>query len=170
MGDLYNPFPKLPKNIRQIGDPDQVIRFYMEDYVNTYLKRLYPSGSQTLRVGLLLGSVEQYDGTPYVFVDGAMEMEDVETDGEKIVFTESGWKKAYQAMEEAFPKRTIQGWFLCGGPGSPVKPAELLEAALPVFCRKEPAHVSEPWPGGRGGHLCDLRGRILSSEGPLCIL
>ena len=54
MGDLYNPFPKLPKNIRQIGDPDQVIRFYMEDYVNTYLKRLYPSGSQTLRVGLLL--------------------------------------------------------------------------------------------------------------------
>ena len=101
MGDLYNPFPKLPKNIRQIGDPDQVIRFYMEDYVNTYLKRLYPSGSQTLRVGLLLGSVEQYDGTPYVFVDGAMEMEDVETDGEKIVFTERGWNKAYQAMEEA---------------------------------------------------------------------
>ena len=36
--------------------------------------------SQTLRVGLLLGSVEQYaNGTPYVFVDGAMEMEDVET-------------------------------------------------------------------------------------------
>ena len=52
----------------------------------------------------------------------------------------------------------------------PVKPAELLEAALPVFCRKEPAHVSEPWPGGRGGHLCDLRGRVLPSEGPLCIL
>ena len=136
MGDLYNPFPKLPKNIRQIGDPDQVIRFYMEDYVNTYLKRLYPSGSQTLRVGLLLGSVEQYDGTPYVFVDGAMEMEDVETDGEKIVFTESGWKKAYQAMEETFPKRTIQGWFLCGGPGSQLSPLNYWKQHCQYFAGK----------------------------------
>lgn len=61
MGELYNPFPKLPKNIRQIGDTDQVVRLYVEDYVNTYLKRLYPAGNQTLRVGLLLGSTENYD-------------------------------------------------------------------------------------------------------------
>ena len=33
----------LPKNIRQIGDPDQVIRFYMEDYVNTCLLYTSPS-------------------------------------------------------------------------------------------------------------------------------
>jgi len=122
MGDLYNPFPKLPKNIRQIGDTDQVVRFYVEDYVNTYLKRLYPTGKQTLRVGLLLGNVEQYDGTPYIFVDGAMEMEDVEVNGEKISFSDNAWKKAYQAIEEAFPKRTVQGWFLCGGPGSQLSP------------------------------------------------
>lgn len=122
MGELYNPFPKLPKNIRQIGDSDQVVRFYMEDYVNTYLKRLYPTGKQTMRVGLLLGNVEYYDGTPYIFVDGAMEMEEVETDGEKVAFSESTWKKAYQRIEEAFPKRTIQGWFLCGSPGSQLSP------------------------------------------------
>lgn len=122
MGELYNPFPKLPKNIRQIGDQDQVVRFYMEDYVNTYLKRLYPTGSQTMRVGLLLGSMEQYDGTPYIFVDGAMEMEDVETDGERILFSENSWKKAYRQMEEMFPKRTVQGWFLCGGPASQLSP------------------------------------------------
>lgn len=122
MGDLYNPFPKLPKNIRQIGDSDQVVRLYVEDYVNTYLRRLYPTGKQTLRVGLLLGSVEQCDGTPYIFVDGAMEMEDVETDGEKLIFSENAWKKAYQNMEEAFPKRSIQGWFLCGSQGSQLSP------------------------------------------------
>ena len=122
MGELYNPFPKLPKNIRQIGDTDQVVRFYMEDYVKTYLKRLYPSGKKTMRVGLLLGSVEYCDGTPYIFVDGAMEMEDVETDGEKVLFSESGWKKAYQRIDEAFPKRTIQGWFLCGSPSSQLSP------------------------------------------------
>ena len=90
MGELYNPFPKLPKNIRQIGDTDQVVRLYVEDYVNTYLKRLYPAGNQTLRVGLLLGSTENYDGTPYIFIDGAIEMEDVEVSGEKIEFSEPG--------------------------------------------------------------------------------
>ena len=75
MGELYNPYPKLPKNIRQIGERDEVVRLYLEDYVNTYLKRLYPQGGQDLRVGLLLGSSEVQDGTPYIFIDGAMEME-----------------------------------------------------------------------------------------------
>ena len=163
------PFPKLPKNIRQIGDPDQVIRFYMEDYVNTYLKRLYPSGSQTLRVGLLLGSVEQYDGTPYVFVDGAMEMEDVETDGEKIVFTESGWKKAYQAMEEAFPKRTIQGWFLCGGPGSQLSPLNYWKQHCQYFAGKNQLmYLNHGLEGEEVIYVTSEDGFYL--EGPLCIL
>ena len=47
MGELYNPYPKLPKNIRQVGERDQVVKLYIEDYVNTYLKRLYPAGGHT---------------------------------------------------------------------------------------------------------------------------
>ena len=136
MGDLYNPFPKLPKNVRQIGDPDQVVRLYVEDYVNTYLKRLYPSGRQTMRVGVLLGSAEQYDGTPYIFIDGAMELEDVETEGEKILFSESSWKKLYSAMETAFPKRTVQGWFLCGGPSSQLSPLNYWKQHSQYFAGK----------------------------------
>lgn len=122
MGELYNPFPKLPKNIRQIGERDDVVRLYVEDYVNTYLKRLYPAGGQDLRVGLLLGNMEQHDGTPYIFVDGALEMEDVTISGEKVTFSEAAWKKAYQSIEETFPKRTVQGWFLCGAPGCTLSP------------------------------------------------
>lgn len=74
----------------------------MEDYVNTYLKRLYPAGNQTLRVGLLLGSTENYDGIPYIFIDGAIEMEDVEVSGEKIEFSENAWKKAYGELRSHF--------------------------------------------------------------------
>ena len=122
MGELYNPFPKLPKNIRQMGESDPIVRLYMEDYVSTYLKRLYPSGKQTMRVGLLLGNVEYHEGIPYIFVDGAMEMEEVETDGEKVLLSEAIWKKAYQRIEDTFPKRTIQGWFLCGNSGSQLSP------------------------------------------------
>ena len=49
MGDLYEPLSKLPKNIRQIGDRDDTVRLYIEDYVSTYLKRLFPSGGGSLR-------------------------------------------------------------------------------------------------------------------------
>ncbi len=122
MGELYNPYPKLPKNIRQIGERDQIVKLYVEDYVNTYLKRLYPTGGKDLRVGLLLGEIRSQDGVPYVFADGALEMEGVTQDGEKVVFTEDAWKRAYQTMEQMFPRRAVLGWFLCGAPGSALSP------------------------------------------------
>lgn len=75
-----------------------------------------------MKAGLLLGNAEEHEGTPYLFVDGALEMEDVTESGEKVVFTEAAWKKAYQNMEQMFPKRTILGWFLCGMPGSTLSP------------------------------------------------
>lgn len=122
MGELYEPYPKLPKNIRQIGERDDIVRVYTEDYVNTYLKRLFPAAGQDLRAGLLLGNIEEHGGVPYVFIDGAMEMEGVTEEGEKVNFSEEAWKRAYQTIEEMFPKRTVQGWFLCGAPGSQLSP------------------------------------------------
>lgn len=122
MGELYNPYPKLPKNIRQIGERDQIVKLYVEDYVNTYLKRLYPVGGRDLRVGLLLGEMRSQDGIPYLFADGALEMEDVTQEGEKVLFTEEAWKRAYQMMEQMFPRRIVLGWFLCGAPGSALSP------------------------------------------------
>lgn len=121
MGELYNLCPKLPKNIRQIGERDQVIRLYVEDYVNTYLRRLYPTGSENLRCGLLLGCLEENEGAPYIFIDGALEMECI-SEGGQLELTDQAWKKAYQEMEELFPKRDVQGWFLCGAPGSQLSP------------------------------------------------
>lgn len=73
-------------------------------------------------MGLLLGSRETHEDTPYVFVDGALEMDSVTAEGEKVVFSEDAWKKAYQDVEQMFPKRTVQGWFLCGGPGCTLSP------------------------------------------------
>lgn len=133
MGELYNPYPKLPKNIRQIGERDQIVKLYVEDYVNTYLKRLYPVGGQGLRVGLLLGSMEMNDGTPYIFIDGALEMEGVTDSGGRVAFTELSWKKAYQNMEQLFPKRSIQGWFLCGSPGDDLTPLNYWKQHIQYF-------------------------------------
>lgn len=133
MGELYDPFPKLPKNIRQIGEKEQIAKLYVEDYVNTYLKRLYPTDGQDLRAGLLLGTVEINDGTPYIFVDGAMEMEGITQEGRKVQFTDVAWKKARQDMEQMFPKRSIQGWFLCGLPGSELSPINYWKQHVQYF-------------------------------------
>ncbi|WP_367568754.1 LysM peptidoglycan-binding domain-containing protein [Lacrimispora sp.] len=133
MGELYNPSPNLPRNIRQIGERDQVVKLYVEDYVNTYLKRLYPAGGQELRVGILLGSLEIYDGTPYIFIDGALEMEDVTEYGKKVVFSELAWKKACQNMEQLFPRRSVLGWFLCGRPGDDLSPLNYWKQHVQYF-------------------------------------
>lgn len=122
MGECYNPYPKLPKNIRQIGERDPILKLYVEDYVNTYLKRLYPAGGQDLRVGLLLGESREEDGVPYLFVDGALEMEGASAGGEKVEFSEELWKNAYRDMEQMFPRRKVLGWFLCGAPGAMLSP------------------------------------------------
>ncbi|MTK09748.1 MAG: LysM peptidoglycan-binding domain-containing protein [Hungatella sp.] len=133
MDELYNPFPKLPKNIRQIGERDEIVKLYVEDYVNTYLKRLFPVSGQRLRVGLLLGSMELSEGTPYIFIDGALEMEDVTEEGLKVSFTELSWKRASQNMDQLFPKRSIQGWFICGSPGEDLSPLNYWKQHMQYF-------------------------------------
>ena len=169
MGELYEPFPKLPKNIRQIGERDNIVRVYVEDYVNTYLKRLMPKGGQDLRAGVLLGNLEEHGGVPYVFIDGALEMEGITEEGEKVNFTEESWKKAYQSMEEMFPKRTVQGWFLCGAPGSTLSPLNYWKQHGQYFYTgpmksgrygdgKEKEAGGQPEPGGSAfaGDVCLL--------------
>ena len=148
MGELYELFPKLPKNIRQIGERDQVLKLYVEDYVNTYLKQLRPAKGADLRVGLLLGNREIHEDVPYVFVDGALEMETVAKDGEKAVFTEDAWQKAYQEVENRFPKRTVQGWFLCGNPGCSLNPLNYWQEHSHYFTGKKSADVFKQRPGG----------------------
>lgn len=65
-------------------------------------------------MGLLLGNREIHEDVPYVFVDGALEMETVAKDGEKAVFTEDAWQKAYQEVETGFPNERYRGGFYAG--------------------------------------------------------
>ena len=122
MGDLYEVYPRLPKNIRQIGERDPVLKLYVEDYVNTYLCRLHPSGEQSVRVGLLLGNTQMYEEGTCVFVDGALEMELEAENEQEVAFTEAVWKRAYQDVERMFPKHAVQGWFICAGTGAVLSP------------------------------------------------
>lgn len=49
----------IPKNIRQIGGREERIRTYMEDYVNTYLRKLQEEREETGAVGIFGGTVAE---------------------------------------------------------------------------------------------------------------
>ena len=119
MGELYEPFPKLPKNFRQIGERDQVLKLYLEDYVNTYLKRLQPAKGADLRVGLLLGSRETHEDIPFVFVDGALEMDSVTEEGGKVAFTGMPGKRPTRMWSRCFPNARSRDGFSAQDPAVP---------------------------------------------------
>ena len=113
MGELYELFPKLPKNIRQIGERDQVLKLYVEDYVNTYLKQLRPAKGADLRVGLLLGNREIHEDVPYVFVGrGFGNGNGCKGWGEGSLYR-GCMAKAIRKWKPV-PKRTVQGGFYAG--------------------------------------------------------
>ena len=143
MGEYSGSRAELPKNIRQIGERDEVVRLYVEDYVNTYLKQVYPSGGPGLRVGLLLGNSDPQQEVPCLFVDGALEMEEVvPVRGEDLSFSEGSMAKRHTSgWRRHFRKKTVQGWFICGAPGCMLSPLTYWRLHKQYFGGEKPAHV-----------------------------
>ncbi len=124
---------ELPKNVRQIGDPEDRRKIYIEDYVITYLRRL--AGEETLnsRVAILLGHSEQMDGLPYLFIRGAVGLKKLEYIENGIPFTDEIWAEVYGAMKEYFADLDILGWYL-SLPGYPMELGpELLKIHVNYF-------------------------------------
>lgn len=63
---------RLPKNIRQIGEQEDGMKIYLEDYVNTFIHRYVSSGEENSG-GILLGQRERINGVDYLFIKGAIE-------------------------------------------------------------------------------------------------
>lgn len=124
---------ELPKNVRQIGDPEDRRKIYIEDYVITYLRRL--AGEETLnsRVAILLGHSEQMDGLPYLFIRGAVGLKKLEYTENGIPFTDEIWAEVYGTMKEYFADLDILGWYL-SLPGYPMELGpELLKIHVNYF-------------------------------------
>ena len=124
---------ELPKNVRQIGDPEDRRKIYIEDYVITYLRRL--AGEETLnsRVAILLGQSERMDGLPYLFIRGAVGLKKLEYTENGIPFTDETWAEVYGAVKEYFADLDILGWYL-SLPGYPMELGpELLKIHVNYF-------------------------------------
>lgn len=107
-----DPFLKLPKNIRQIGEIDSKKKIYIEDYVVTWLHQLCSGEDVIPKAAVLLGGVRQSEGIRYLFISGALELNDLIISGNGISFTDEEWTSIYERMKKYFDSREIVGWFL----------------------------------------------------------
>lgn len=111
---------ELPRNVRQIGEPEENRKIYIEDYVITYLKKFAAEEALSSRIAVLLGSSERAGGVPCLFIRSAVGLEDLEYTEGGIPFTDEVWAQVYGAIKEYFPEQDILGWFL-SVPGYPLE-------------------------------------------------
>lgn len=127
---------KMPKNIKQIGKTGYNPEIYIEDYAESYLRRLSECDYTECRAAILVGEVVQLEKNRVVFVQGAVEAEGAVLENE-LHFTQAVWDTVYEQMKTYFPNREVIGWFL-GGPGFLLEAEEmLLRTHLDQFAGKD---------------------------------
>ena len=104
----------LPKNVRQIGEPDSRFRVYMEDFAYTYLQKNGNYRPEQVKVCVLYGEEKEKDGQPVLFVQSAARLEVQEVQGEKS-FHEPDWKVSEGIRKKFFPQQDVLGWAVISG-------------------------------------------------------
>lgn len=113
---------KLPRNLRQIGNPSGEHKIYVEDFVYTFLHPSSREEAGNPKVAILVGTQEEEHGTQYYFVRGAFYIDDMTFEKGLPQYSEEHWGFAYKQMKEYFddedPDKALQilGWvFVTGG-------------------------------------------------------
>ena len=114
---------RIPKNIRQIGEREDRVKVYLEDYVSTYLRRVQQLQGEEGAAGLLVGSWQQErkkddSGNPVpscVFVSGAMTVRQAGLEGGQISFSSEAWDEGYEGLGTYFSGQELCGIFVCEG-------------------------------------------------------
>ena len=161
----------LPKNVRQIGEPEDKRKIYIEDYVVTYLRKFAREEMLNSRGAILLGHSEWMDGIPYLFIKSAIALKGVNCGREGIPFTDEGWAEIYGAIKEYFADQDILGWFL-SMPGYPMDlDARLLKTHVNYFggvdkilMIEEPVEGEEDFFAYENGKLTRQRGYCIFYE------
>lgn len=103
---------KLPKNLRQVGNPPVKRRIYIEDYVVTYLNYIARPGNTEVRGAVLVGEKKITDQGDAIFISGAVDAQNIEFDMNECSFTEEIWSEIYEQIKDNFPDSSVVGWFL----------------------------------------------------------
>ena len=115
-----------PKNIKQVGQPGEFKRIFIEDFVHTYLWQYSRQKSQKNCVAILLGNSKRAGGKRHIYIKSAFPVEGVTERQGKYEFSENVWGDIYLACGKYFPEQEIVGWFL-SRPGFTVEKNTVIE-------------------------------------------
>ena len=99
---------KLPKNIRQIGEGGLDNQIYIEDNIVNYLNKI-PQNENDIRYGVLLGNVKKGYGYTYIFINGAIDVEEIIEN--TVIFTDEIWTSINDNIRRYFNNLKVVGWF-----------------------------------------------------------
>ena len=103
---------QFPKNVRQIGNVCDEPKIYVEDYVDTYLNQLRQKALDNPAGAVLLGERHEQEGQEVVYILGALQMKELEVNGNDILIREDIWEYIEEEKKEYFPSQEIVGWCL----------------------------------------------------------
>lgn len=104
---LYE-FVRLPENIRQVGEQTGNIRFYIEDYVITYLHRTLNEVREK-GIVIFVGKRGVEEAANSFFLYGAVLVSVDMTMGERD-FSKEKWDELYEMIHKHFSGSEILGW------------------------------------------------------------
>ncbi|MCI8636151.1 MAG: LysM peptidoglycan-binding domain-containing protein [Eubacterium sp.] len=119
---------KLPKNIRQIGNPEKDFRIYMEDYVYTYLHpaQLFYAEELLPRLLILVGEINHFANRSCAFICGAIQVENNVLSEELPVLNDDTWRRVHKELQHFFGNSEVVGWVL-DIPGNELQVTEEME-------------------------------------------
>lgn len=106
---------QLPKNVRQIGNVSDSSKIYIEDYVDTFFNQLCEKAEQEMLGAFLIGETVQEEDQDYIYVYGAIRMNELVVKGKDFIVGDHVWKHACETCKEFFGDAEILGWFIAGG-------------------------------------------------------
>ena len=104
---------KLPRNIRACGQGGGVLPVYIEDYVDTYIRRLTENEFSEYSAVVLVGQVMETEVGRCLFVRGAVNASKIYS-GDHPVFGEDVWSEVYEKIRLYFPNDEVVGWCVAG--------------------------------------------------------
>lgn len=106
---------QIPKNVRQIGNVSDSPKIYVEDYVDTFFAQLsdkYRDDPQKPLGAFLIGDFQTYEGEDYVYIYGAIQMQELRVSRMEYLIDDETWKRAYEECKQFFEEGELIGWFV----------------------------------------------------------
>lgn len=108
---------QIPKNVRQIGNVSDSPKIYVEDYVDTFLIQLCDKAKDGPAGAFLVGDMQNCGGEDYVYIYGAIQMQELKLSGNEYVIEDETWKNAYEECKQYFEDGELLGWFVAQSGG-----------------------------------------------------